>query len=308
VATFEEQVEALTTITISSSSTYPTEAQLTQFLTDGAKEIINILPPDLKKKCVTISILNDSATSLDLDGGTGTASTTNIGKITDVTRKSSSSGYYIPCRMIPSKYGDLANDSTSIYYATVTDPVCWITSNSSDASTLFVLPTTTSSQTANVYHVSYPSPAYSHTSIPNFPDEAENLVVLYAATKSLLSAIGNVSIPPNVTNEDGNTTSLTDDLVELTNGQVGTDDDFENFDKWFIALSEMIEDDEDMELANAQIQKIQTYINTFNIQLQANMQQINKYMQLFQVLRADYITGIQMLTTGGLAQPQQARR
>ena len=57
MATFQAQVTALTTITISSSSTYPTEAQLTQFLTDGAKEVIGILPPKLKMECSTITSL-----------------------------------------------------------------------------------------------------------------------------------------------------------------------------------------------------------------------------------------------------------
>ena len=50
--TFKAQVEALTTVTISSSSTYPTETQLTQFLTDGTREIIGILPPDLLQYCI----------------------------------------------------------------------------------------------------------------------------------------------------------------------------------------------------------------------------------------------------------------
>ena len=40
MATFEAQVESLASIAISGSST-PNQTQLTQFLTDGAKEIIN---------------------------------------------------------------------------------------------------------------------------------------------------------------------------------------------------------------------------------------------------------------------------
>ena len=40
MATFEAQVEALTTISIDGSSN-PNQTQLTQFLTDGAKEVLN---------------------------------------------------------------------------------------------------------------------------------------------------------------------------------------------------------------------------------------------------------------------------
>ena len=41
--TFELQVEALTGLTITSSSSNPTQVQLSTFLTDGAIEIINLL-------------------------------------------------------------------------------------------------------------------------------------------------------------------------------------------------------------------------------------------------------------------------
>ena len=74
----------------------------------------------------------------------------------------------------------------------------------------------------------------------------------------------------------------------------------------------MIEDDEDIELASAQIEKINAYVNTWNIQLQGNLAEMQQYMTLFQTLKADYTMGIQMLVSGGMpqaqAQPQQARR
>ena len=41
MATFEAQVESLTGITISSSGTIPTQAQLTQFLNDGVIDVTN---------------------------------------------------------------------------------------------------------------------------------------------------------------------------------------------------------------------------------------------------------------------------
>ena len=50
MATFEAQVEGLTSLTIDDSSS-PTRAELNQFLTDGAKEIINVLPVNLIDLC-----------------------------------------------------------------------------------------------------------------------------------------------------------------------------------------------------------------------------------------------------------------
>ena len=104
-----------------------------QWAADACKEIIHVLPVKLKAKCSTVSLLNNSATTLDLDG---------IGSILHVTRLSANSGgYQLPCREIPAQYGGLAGDSTDLnYYATATDPVYWMTSNTSDVGTLFVKP------------------------------------------------------------------------------------------------------------------------------------------------------------------------
>ena len=145
----------------------------TQWLTDAAREVINILPPLLKEKCTTETTLNHSATTIDLD--------TLGGEVLYVNRLSADSGgSRIPCRKVPSMYGELSNDSNSLYKASVTDPVYWILS-SGDAAILNVIPTPTENQTAIVYHVGYPSVAFDATAIANFPDEAENLVALRAA-------------------------------------------------------------------------------------------------------------------------------
>ena len=145
----------------------------TRWLTDAAKEVISLMPANLKQKCAQLTVLNNAATTMDLD---------NVGDILQVTRKNADSGYHMPCRKIPAAYGDASNDSTNMmYYATATDPVYWVTSNSLDAATLFVKPTPTANQTANVYHITYPTVDHAATSIDNFPDEAEHLVALRAA-------------------------------------------------------------------------------------------------------------------------------
>ena len=155
-----------------------------EWMNVAVREVVNVLPLKLKHKCSTLSVVNaTNGTTLDLDG---------IGEVLSVTRLSANSGgYHIPCREVHPMYGDLTNDSTSIHYATVTDPAYWSISNSSDAATLFVKPTATDAQPANVYHISYPVfdadgsgsniNIKTATSIANFPDEAEYLVVLRAA-------------------------------------------------------------------------------------------------------------------------------
>ena len=154
-----------------------------QWLTDAAREVINILPPKLKQKCskVTNLYIGNTDTTMDLDG---------VGEILHVTRENANSGYYIGCREVSPLLADSANDSTSLHYATATDPIYWTESNSSGNATLFVKPTPDSNQPAKVMHISYPPNSTSwdgsnlpgnSTSISNFPDEAEYLVVLRAA-------------------------------------------------------------------------------------------------------------------------------
>ena len=69
----------------------------------------------------------------------------------------------------------------------------------------------------------------------------------------------------------------------------------------------MIEDDEDIELASAQIEKINSYVNTWNIQLQGNLADFQRYSAILQSVKSDYMQGISMLKSGGLPQPQQQR-
>tara|TARA_Y100001938_G_C8072766_1_gene424134 strand:- start:785 stop:1507 length:723 start_codon:yes stop_codon:yes gene_type:complete len=157
-----------------------------QWMTDAAREVINILPPKLKMKCATTTTLNNSTTTMDMDSS---------GDILFVTRLSADSdGFQIACREIPPIYSGLTTDSSSLYYATATDPVYWVDPNTSGSdgksATLYVKPTPESIQVAYVHHVNYPTFTAGDTEtydicqktiIANFPDEAENLVVLRAS-------------------------------------------------------------------------------------------------------------------------------
>ena len=155
-----------------------TTSEMSQWMTDGVKEIVNILPLELKVKCTSRTSITD-LNGTDLD---------SKGEILYITRLSADSGgFEKACREILPMYGDLTNDSSDMmYYAVVTDPVYFKTNNASGNPTLFVRPNPTAAQPAYVHHISYPSiTSNSDTTIANFPDEAEYLVVLYASIKVL---------------------------------------------------------------------------------------------------------------------------
>ena len=168
MATFEVQVEGLTSLTIDGSSA-PTQDELTQFRTDGAKEIINNLPGHLLPLCAS----SNTFTS-------GSADTLVTGKILNVFRNDGDISQ--PCRKIPAKQKGRVSDPDDMAYATITDPVFFIDNNALD-----VLP---SGGSCSYSAVAYPSVSYTHESISVFPNEAEHLVVLYGAVKSLQNVLG----------------------------------------------------------------------------------------------------------------------
>ena len=167
MAVFKTQIQDIV-------GSFDDDVAINQFLTDGAKELINMMPLKLKQKCVTATGVGTDF-KVDLDG---------LGEILYVTRENADAGYLVPCREIPSMYGGLATDESSLHYATVTDPVYWIDGDNSGAATLYVKPTPTANQPAIVHHVVYPTIVGSDDSVvANFPDELEYLVVLYATIK-----------------------------------------------------------------------------------------------------------------------------
>ena len=168
MATFEAQVEAITGIAIESSGSSPTQAELTQFLTDGAKEVIYNMPYDML-----------TYTSQVVDVSAGSTATLSDSPIISVERYD---GFvYKKCRKIPLALSGLAEDPDEMIFATQNDPVYYLKANS-----LNVLPL----GGAWRYHkVLYPSVAFNGSDIGTFPNEAEYIVVLYAAIKSLESAL-----------------------------------------------------------------------------------------------------------------------
>ena len=168
MANFEAQVEAITGQTISTSGTTPISSELSQFLTDGAKEILNALPLQKKRLYTTSNDLNSSSINFTVLGSDVLFVTRDDGTINQ------------PCRSIRPELSGRARDSSDVIFATATDPAYYVTNN-----ILSVIPEPTNSNNAHVFTVAYPAVAYDDTAIAKFPDDAEYLVVLYGAIKSL---------------------------------------------------------------------------------------------------------------------------
>ena len=172
MATFEAQVEGLTSLSIDGSSA-PTQTELTQFLTDGAKEILSVIPKQKRAMYSTSNTLDSGDTTLTIGGSEILGVVRNDGTIDQ------------PCRRIPLSLSGRAQDSEEMIYGTVTDPVWWITINA-----LNMFPTPTDAQNGLIQTLAYPAVAYGDSSITKFPDEAEYLVPIYASIKAIQNALG----------------------------------------------------------------------------------------------------------------------
>ena len=293
MATFGQQIQALTGYdgdgdgTAFDSVTFQNLSD--QWLTSGAKEVIALLPTTMLEQTAKMKELTD-------DGGfiLGASHSSNAnefkktGKILYVTRNDSNYDY--PCRLISGLYGGLASDSTNMtYYATDTDPVYFIRNN-----ILEIKPNPDSTEKGKVYYVNLPSVSYNHSNIDYFPTEAEYLVALYASSRACLYLVAQATIAPT----PSNATDLTS-ISATSNNQTGTDSEFLEYDKWFSTLSDMIEDEEDIELAMAQIEKINSYTATYNIQLQSNIAKVDHYLKSYGSLKAEYAAGLAALKGGG---------
>ena len=233
MANFDAQIQALTGTA--------DQTEMDDWAADAVKEIINILPPELKEKCMTETTLNNSSPTMDLDG---------VGKILYVSRLSANSGgYRVSCREVPSMHAGLTSDSSSLlYYGTVTDPVYWIQSTS-DAAILNVYPSPEATQTARVYHVGYTAAAHGDITIANFPDEAEYLVVLYASIKALQRLLNNLN-----TNTAIDTTAFA--LIKAAVDQAET-----AADKFESATESVFGDEDTFDTAASQLTRVKDALN-----------------------------------------------
>lgn len=189
MANFDIQIQDLV-------GTFTDQTAMDDFMTAGAKEIINSLPNNLLYKCADKSTLNNSPSTL--------SNMDTKGKVLGVLRlDADSSGIQRPCRLVSNFKRGRIQDSSDMELATVTDPAYVIYDN-----TLEVYPTPTANQTAEVEFVSFPTvDASGASTIANFPDEAEYLVVLYASIKVL----------QRLMTEKHNNTNISDAFTKLNN-------------------------------------------------------------------------------------------
>ena len=301
MATFEQQVEALTGLAIESSSSNPTQAQLTQYLTDGVLDVtqrcIAINPKD-KPKFQKVSAETTSNGSLDIENA----------EIISVVREAGVNNDWRHCRFIESSLQSKVTDKDSLLYASKYNPAYTIDS-STGSNVINVYPVPGSNPDAfKVYYVNNvpvandnTATAFDDQTIGNFPADKVYLVVIYASIKSLESALAAKNTPTVA--GDGTELTSVDDLD--TDNTIDVHADQIEIDQWWSTAGHLIEGAEDLEMASSQLQKISAYIQAYSAQLQGNNTDYQWMQGRHQILSKQYETAFAIMRP---AQPQQGAR
>ena len=189
MATFEVQVEALTSLSIDGSST-PTQDELSQFLKDGVIDVTSkhlaIRPQDANMFTKVSS--EQTSNGLDINGA----------KIVSVVRESGTNNDWRNCREIPIGLQSNVTDTNSLHYSSKYNPSYMVDENG----TISVFPAPDSDPDAfKVYYVNNlpvdkggNSLVYTHSDIKYFSDDKVYLVVIYAAIKTLEAKLASYAI------------------------------------------------------------------------------------------------------------------
>lgn len=202
MATFEAQVKGLTGLSISSSGTTPTQAELTEFLKDGVVDVINkiiqINPSEIPKFCTTTS--DDSNSGITVSG-----------KIFSVVREHDSLEVLRPCTPISAQDRYVTNDSTSLKYRSKFNPGYYIL----DKKIFSVPPSASNNNDLKVTQVHYDrTVTYASDDMQHFPTEYIYLVPMYAAIKALEAKMAEYTI----TEEDSELVqAISSNIVSLQN-------------------------------------------------------------------------------------------
>ena len=153
--TFEVQVEALTGIAIASNSSNPTQSELTQFLTDGAKDVINRLSKVASDK---MALFSTSATDSD---NSGVAIDSGF-PLSVVRADGTAAANLYPATKISSALRYKATNVDSLHYRSNYNPGYYILDGK-----LYIVPAPSNATTNKgvVSYVTYPTVAFGDTSI-----------------------------------------------------------------------------------------------------------------------------------------------
>jgi hypothetical protein len=200
MATFSAQIQDLV-------GSFSDEAALDSFITEGANEVINAMPRSVMERVADEVSVTDGSTSSETH------------KILHVLRDDQ------PCRLVLARDRGRIQDSSDMHFATASDPAYYIQDGKINifpqGNGLMVSVPTYSQET--------PLNADVISTIPNFPNEYEYLVTLYAAIKALNQILNNLHSNTSITTAIGLMKTQIDDAVtEIGETIINVDSDLDS--------------------------------------------------------------------------------
>ena len=176
MSTFAERVEAISGVETSDI----TEGLLSTWLSESAKEVINILPPQV----LYIASKTETVLPPVLGGEVDSHTTVPQSRILGVERLHGVAHIKYECREIPfTDSGKAQQNSGYMEEATAESPAFFRLNNA-----IYILPILEETQAGSAFgfvtYVDYPTVEHDDPSIDNFPVEVEHLVVLKTAVKA----------------------------------------------------------------------------------------------------------------------------
>ena len=146
-----------------------------------------------------------------------------------------------------------------------------------NAPTGFVKPSFSAPSLADVSALTLPSVPVAPAA-PSFSTPTIQAITVGTMPDIDSTTISNVGTPPSYTaptvTGDGSELTSVDDLD--TDNTIDVHADQIEFDQWFSTAAHLIEDEEDVELAQAQLQKIGRYIEAYSTEMQNKLNTFNK--------------------------------
>ena len=142
-------------------------------------------------------------------------------------------------------------------------------------------------------------------SAPSFSTPTIQAVTVGTMPDIDATTISNLGVPPTYTSPTvgGAAEELTASM-DADSAGTGTENDFLDFSKWFSVAAEYIEDEEDVELAQVQLSKIQNYIQAYSTQMQDNLNDFHKEQAEYQNKTQEALQQAQIDATKAQSQAQ----
>ena len=144
-------------------------------------------------------------------------------------------------------------------------------------------------------------------SAPSFSTPTIQAVTVGTMPDIDATTISNVGTPPSYTSPSA-TLSTGSELTTITAITENTIDDYDGnaiqFDKWLATAAHLIEDEEDVELANVHLQKIRGYIEAYSTQMQDNLNTFQKESAEYQSKTQEAIQQAQINAAKAQSQAQ----